>query len=386
MSVSIGSNTPSLLNYLGNANASDNAAAALPSATDTSGSDASTANSSSTVVTLSDAAKAYLAQTTSAPAPTPDAPPTIASRTADARAWFDQQYTSLGISSPILDGQVAVDLSGQSRATLSVVADNTLGQFTKDESAAATTALQGRFNDVIASHVVVARHTGDYASLYAAASDYLDQAGDDEKATAAWKDQKQAVLQGLSAARASFGKAPDTGNADDPVKALLDQTSASAATPASGSTPQALSAIARAALDAQANKAKDNGTELVFSSGRTGQQVDFSSFSNRSLAIVALNTDGSFSKDEAGAAKSELQSRSRSSLLSAFDPTSSSGGGPQASGVALMQQYSSMSSEEKAVLGVSDSYASKIAQSYRTVMSIQNSLGGSAAGGLMSYL
>ena len=70
---------------------------------------------------------------------------------------------------------------------------------------------------------MIARHTGDYASLYAAASDYLDQAGSDEKVTPAWKDQKQAVLEGFAAARASFGKAPVTGNDADPVRALLDK-------------------------------------------------------------------------------------------------------------------------------------------------------------------
>ncbi len=43
----------------------------------------------------------------------------------------------------------------------------------------------------------IARHTGDYASLYQAASDYLDQASDAEKATDTWKAQKQAITDGL---------------------------------------------------------------------------------------------------------------------------------------------------------------------------------------------
>ena len=63
----------------------------------------------------------------------------------------------------------------------------------------------------------------------------------------------------------------------------------------------------RAMLDAQASSARDNGKELVFNSGRkTGQQVDFTEFDNRSLAIAALNADASFSVAEASAAKAEL--------------------------------------------------------------------------------
>ena len=40
------------------------------------------------------------------------------SLTTRARAWFDEQYVALGTSSAMLDGQVAVDFSGQTRATL----------------------------------------------------------------------------------------------------------------------------------------------------------------------------------------------------------------------------------------------------------------------------
>jgi hypothetical protein len=329
------------------------------------------------VVTLSDEAKAHLAKQ----APAADDPPSITTLTTNARAWLDQQYAALGISSAMLDGQVAVDLSGQSRATLSAVANNAQRQFTADEATAATKTLQSRFDDAMAPYVVIARHSGDYASLYTAASNYLDSAGADEKATPAWQNQKQAVQQAIAAATASFGKAPVTNNDADPVRALLNRTSAQ--TPAAaGSSPDALSANARALLDAQASSARDNGKELVFTSGRkTGQQADFTGFDNRTLAIMALNTNGSFSSEEASAAKAELNQRSRSAVLNAFDPKT--GGGAMASSQALLQQYSSMSAEEKKVLGFTDDYASKIAQNYRTMSSIQNTLG--SGSGLASY-
>jgi len=379
VTISVGSNSVSYQAYAGNAygagsvgnNASKGASAPDDPATAAS-------SSASTSVTLSEEAKAYLARNATAQ----DDTPSVATLTANARTWFDQQYASLGISSAMLDGQVAVDLSQQTRATLSVVADNANGQFTPDEKAAAAKALEGRFNDALSLHVVIARHTGDYASLYKAASDYLDNASAAEKATKTWQDLKEAVQDGLAAARVSFGKAPVTGNANDPVKALLAQ--ASAVTPATNSSdPDDLAARARAMLDAQAGSAKDNGKELVFNGGRTtGQQADFSGFDNRTLAIMALNSDASFSTAEASAAKAELNQRTRASLLDAFNPTSGSGAAGMTRG--LLQQYSKMSAEEKSVLGFTDDYANKIMQNYRTMSSVQDKL--SSGGGLAAYL
>jgi len=374
VSISVGSNAASYLSYAGNAYGAGNTASkASPASTDTTD---TSSPSSATSVTLSDEAKAYMARTA---AEADGEQPSVATLATRARAWFDQQYVALGTSSAMLDGQVAVDFSGQTRATLSVIADNGQGQFSTDEVTAATRTLQSRFNDAVSPHVVIARHTGDYASLYAAASDYLDQAGSDEKATAAWKDQKQAVLEGLAAAKASFGKAPVTGNDADPVRALLDK----ARTPTSSSTDSTsdtLATNARAMLDAQADSARDNGKDLVFTGSRqTGQQVDFTDFDNRTLAVMALNADASFSAQEASAAKAELNQRTRRSLVSAFG-----GDGIQANSLALLQQYQKMSSEERSVLGFTEDYANRIVANYRTAASIQNSLG--SGGGLAAYL
>jgi len=389
MSMTVGPSATAAAGYAGNAYGTASAAANSASPTDSTDTSSSSSSSSSTNVTLSDEAKAYLAAHADEAkaylaAQAADDPPSVATLTTNARAWFDQQYASLGISSAMLDGQVAVDLSSQPRATLSVVANNALGKFTTDETAAAAKALQAKFDDAMTPHVVIARHTGDYASLYTAASDYLDQADANEKATPAWQNQKQAVLEGIAAAKGNFGKAPVTNNDNDPVRSLLDRTSVQ--TPAAaGSDPGTPSSNARAMLDAQANKAKDNGMELVFNKGRTGQQVDFSGFDNRTLAIMTLNADASFSAEEASAAKTELNQRTRSGILNAFDPTT--GGGAQASSLALLQQYSAMSPEERKVLGFTDDYANKVMQNYRTMASIQNSLGsGSSSGGLAAYL
>ena len=325
----------------------------------------------SDTVTLSDTAKAYLAtSTTSGTADAPD----LATL---ARAWFDEQYRTLGIASPLIDGQVAVDFTGQSRASLAAVAANAKGLFSLDEQKAAAQALQSRFESAMASHVVLARHTGDYASLYQAASDYLNEAGADERSTVTWKLQNQALAEGLTAASKSWGKAPSTGNADDPISALLAKTTQST-TPTDSSDPASLTAKARELLDAQANKARDNGTELVFDKGRrVGMQADFSQFDNQSLALVALNQDGSFSTEESRAARKELDQRNRATLMTAFDP--SNGGGVAGASLALLSLYSGMSAAEKAALGYGDRMQSQIIQSYRTISMLQQSSANSSS-------
>lgn len=373
MSTAIATYQPSYLNATKNSYA---VAADTPSLAQalSETADDSPSSSPSTTVTLSDQAKAYLAQTSDAA--TTDLP--AATLATNARAWFDQQYDQLGIPSAIIDGQTAVDFTTQSRATLSAVASNAGGLFSNDESLAAAVALQSRFNDAISPYVVIARHTGDYASLYKAASNYMDQAGAAERATPMWQMQRQALLEGAAAAGASPGKAPDTGNENDPVRAFLDNSTQTDSVPAGD-----IAAQARALLDDQINQAKDSGHELVFDRNRkTGQQVDLSPFDNRMLAAVVLNQDASFSSDEVRAAKGELDQRTRTSLLSALK--SSNGTDPSAGSLAMIKQYSSMSAEEKSVLGVTDDLMNRLVQNYRSITTVQNSLSGSL--GMSSYL
>lgn len=327
-------------------------------------------NSPSATITLSDAAKAYVAGTDSAP-PNEKTRGSIA---AEARAWFDRQYRDLKISSAMLDGQVAVDLTGQSRETLSAVASNARGLFSADERAAAGIALQSRFDDAMAPHVVIARHTGDYVDLYQAASDYLEQAGADERATKTWRDQKQAVDRGLAAAKATPGEAPDIRDGNDPVRALLDKASDDASD--SDTSTASVAAKARALLDAQIEDARSNGTDLSFRpSRRTGQQVNFSDFDNRMLAVVVLDPKSEFSSAETRAAKAELDQRTRLAMFNAV----TSGGDSARGNLNLLQTYATMSDEEKSVLGVTEEVTSRVVQNYRKIISIQNALGGAGA-------
>jgi hypothetical protein len=372
----IGINLPSLLTYI-----SDNSAptgTSAPSLAQVLGEVSSTVAQSSTNVTLSDDAKAYLASLANAVSDAGASATTLATK---ARSWFDQQYKDLGTTSAQLDGQTAVDLSGQSRATLSAVAANTNNLFSADETAAATKELQSRFNDAMAPQVVIARHNSDYAGLYDAALSYMDQAGADEKATAAWQARHQALTDGAAAAKLSPGVAPDTGNADDPVAALLASPTASGATSADASI-DSVAANARAMLDDQINAAKDNGTELVFSSARkVGQQVDFSQFDNRTLAAVALNQGSQFSAEEIRAAKAELDQRNRTGIISAINSSDGSG----SSSLAMLQQYANMSAEEKQALGLNDQFANTLIQSYRSTQAMQNIFSQASAPTMTSF-
>jgi hypothetical protein len=371
----IGINLPSLLTYI-----SDNSAptgTSTPSLAQVLGEVSSTVAQSSTNVTLSDDAKAYLANLANAVSDAGASANTLATK---ARSWFDQQYKDRGISSAMLDGKTAVDLSGQSRATLSAVAANTNSLFSADETAAATNELQSRFNDAMAPQVVIARHNSDYAGLYNAALSYMDQAGADEKATAAWQAQHQALTDGAAAAKLSPGVAPDTGNADDPVAALL--ASPTAGTTAAGASIESVAANARAMLDDQINAAKDDGTELVFSSARkAGQQADLSNFDNRTLAAVALNQGAAFSGEEVRAAKAALDQRNRNGILSAIKSSDGSGSGS----LAMLQQYANMSTEEKTALGLTDQFANRLIQSYRSTQAMQSILSQASAPTMTSF-
>jgi hypothetical protein len=380
VTTAVGANTTYASSYAAYG-ASSNTAAATAAKAAAADTDTTTRDANATSVILSDAAKAFLAANGGADAPSVDV------LAANARSWFDQQYGKLGISSAVMDGQIAVDLTGQSRATLSAVASNTGNLFSQDEADAAAKTLDVRFSDAVSPYVVIARHTGDYAAPYDAAMSYLNDAGADEKATDTWKAQYQAVLDGLTAAKATFGKAPDTGNSDDPVAALLG-TTASSASPTGTTAASDVASQARAMLDAQANAARDNGTDLTFDPTRKGgQQVDYTNFDNRSLATIVLNQGGDFSAEETRSAKAELDQRNRTSILAALNG-SQSGSDPRNSSLALLKQYSGMSDEEKAVMGYDKAFVDRVAQNYRTLTSLQGSLGTttSTGGGILSYL
>ena len=74
-------------------------------------------------------------------------------------------------------------------------------------------------------------------------------------------------------------------------------------------------------------------------------------------------------------------------LEAIHDPGEVQARDPRSSSLALLKQYSSMSNEEKAVMGYDDAFVNRIAQNYRTLTSLQGSLGtATSGGGILSYL
>ncbi|MGY2905991.1 hypothetical protein [Bradyrhizobium sp. URHC0002] len=322
-------------------------------------------NSAATNLTLSQAARERLASGT--------ASKDFTTVTSEARAALDALYAAAKVKGPIgADGKATVDLSSLDRRSLFAVATNNAGKFSPDEQKAATTELGNRFDNVLAPAAATSKLTGDFSSLYKAALDYLNGASDEEKATATWSAQRDAVLKGVQATLQNPAVVPDIAN--DPVGAHLSQN------PAGGGTAtQNISTIARkvrATLDAQAKAAAAAGKDLVFDAGRkTGQQADLASLDNRSLAAISLNQDGLFSKQESFAAKQLLGSRSRASILAALNHSQTSGDPSQLS-LGILNAYSSMSSEERQAVNWTPSFRDHAVASYKSTKQILSMLRG----------
>jgi len=322
-----------------------------------------------TNLTLSDAAKAKLASD----AATPD----FTTVTNDARAALDKLYAAAKVTSPVgADGKTTIDLSSLDRRSLFAIATNNGGKFTPDEQKVASTELTNRFNTALAPAAAATSMTKNYTVVYKAALDYLDGASNEEKATATWAAQRAAVLKGFDAAKQKPDTAP-SGISSDPVAAYFVQYPDGSAPSTSTSSFTDVATGARAVLDAQAAAAAADGKELVYDPKRkTGQLVDFSSVDNRSLSAIALNQDQKFSNLETYAAKKELDSRTRASILSSLKQSQQSGDPSQLS-LGILQSYSAMSDEERQASGWTPSFRDNVVQSYKTTSNILSILQGS---------
>lgn len=254
-----------------------------------------------TNLTLSDAAKAKLASE----AKTPD----FATVTNDARAALDKLYAAAKVKGPIVDGKTTVDLSALDRRSLFAIATNNGGKFTPDEQSVASGELTNRFNAALAPAAAATSMTKNYTVVYKAALDYLDGASSEEKATATWSAQRDAVQKGYDAAKQKPDTAPSVSG--DLVAGYL----AKYPDGAPAGTTKTFSTVAtnvRAALDAQASLAAEKGTELVYDPRASSAN---SWISRRSiialLSAITLNQVRSSRTRKSTPAKKELDSRNR---------------------------------------------------------------------------
>jgi hypothetical protein len=328
------------------------------------GSDGSSSSNAATNLTLSDAALARLANASTVK--------DFSTVTSEARTTLDGLYAAAKVTGPLdATGNATIDLSSLDRRSLFAIATNNAGKFTADEQSVASTELNNRFNAALAPAAATTKLTGDFGAVYQAALNYLDGASGEEKATATWSAQRAAVQKGVQATQQNPSTAP-AGIAGDPVAAYLARYP-------NGSTPatQDFSSVAKAAratLDAQARAAAANGKELVYDPSRkTGQLADLSGIDNRSLSAIALNQDQLFSRQESFAAKQELDSRSRASILTALKQSQSSGD-PTKLSLGILNAYSAMSAEERQATNWTPSLRDTAVQSYKSTTQLLSML------------
>lgn len=324
-----------------------------------------TINTPAVNVTLSPAAQAALkAQTDSR---------TIETVVSEARTAITARLKAAGAANALKDGNATIDLSSLDRRTLFAVASNKGGQFPIEQQVVASLTLKARQDSVLASPAAQARLTGDYASLYQAALDHLDTAGPEEKASAAWTQEHDALVEGRKQALARPGLAP-AGIAHDSVAAYMTETG-SAVAGAKTREFGKLAADVRAALDKQYALAFQPDAAKDPNSG----EIDFRRFDDRSLSAIALNKDELFSSHEITQAKAEIRARDSAAIKASYQSTSEDAGG---FGKAMITRYAAMTAEEREAGGwTADIYAKMVElQSARDKLAQMFNADGSLAG------
>lgn len=332
-----------------------------------------TINTPAVNVTLSAAAQAALkAQTDSR---------TLDAVVAEARAQIAAQLKAAKTSSALKDGDATIDLSSLDRRTLFAVASNKGGQFPLDQQVVAALAMKGQHDAALAGPAAQARLTGDYASLYQAGLDQLDAAGPEEKASAAWSQERDALVEGRKQAIARPGLAP-AGIANDSVAAYMAQTGSAVAGAKTRDFGKVASDV-RTALDKQ--------YELAFApeaaKDSTSGEIDFRRFDDRSLSAIALNKDEQFSGHEIAQAKAEIRSRDSAAIKASYQSTSDDAGG---FGKAMITRYAGMTTEEREASGWTPALYGKMVelQASRDKLAQMFNADGSVAGpaSLLDYL
>ncbi|WP_423067271.1 hypothetical protein [Devosia sp. CN2-171] len=302
--------------------------------------------SSATSVTLSDAAKAALAEKD------------FATVTSDARATMDALLAAAKLTSPLKDGALAIDLSKVERRELYAMSTNADQKFTVEEQKAAAIEMQNRFDQALAGPTAVGRVTGAIKGLYTAALAYFDGMGPEEKASATYADQRSALEQMLKTIEADPATLPGA-VANDPIDAYMKRL-------ADGETGE-LRDIGSVAADARA-------TLDAFYKSSGSSKPDYSEFDSRSIAAVALNAGSQFSLTESRAASNEMRTRSASALLQSLKSAGSSTD-PGAFAQNVISLYGAMSPEERSAAGWSDNLYAAAVANYQSASKLGSLLG-----------
>lgn len=305
-------------------------------------------SSAATSITLSDAAKAALAEKS------------FASVVADARAKLTKLLDDAGRKSPLQNGALALDLTSlDSREIYAVASDKS---FTQDEREAAKLEMQRRFEAALAGPLSIAQVTGDYTGLYNAAATFLDALGPEEKASEDWKASRDAVAEGLKQLQQDPKTLPSAGE-DDPVATYIELVELRGTLDQSMAT---LATNARTALDKRYAEIHATGRIPSFKqNSANGTYVDLSGLSSRSLSAIVLDEEGQFSSQEIAAAKSQLRTKSSAVLMAGLKSASQSTD-PTAFSQNVISAFSSLSPEERQAAGWSDKLYEAAVANYST--------------------
>lgn len=299
---------------------------------------------------------------------------TFATVIADAHTHLADVLADTGRTSLLKDGKLDVDLSSFDRRELFAISSNADNTFSVDEQKAASLELQRRFDEALAGPTAVVRVTGDVTKLYTAALEHLESMSEEEQATTDWQNKKAAVENALSRLEADPNTVP-ADIANDPVTDYLDRIDTGDAEAVRDFAD--VTNDARATLDQQYK----NSDAL-----RPGNEVDFSDFSGRSLASVALNNNDLFNDQEVRVAKEEIRTRSGNAIRAAYESSRSSNE-PTALAQNIIAQYGSMSDEERQAAGWTEDFYNTVVSNYETSKRLSEMMGSSSASsGYMSLL
>lgn len=306
-------------------------------------------DSAATSVTLSDAARAALADRD------------LATVLEDARTKLAKLMQDVGRTSPLQGDALAIDLSSLDSRELYALASDKASK--PDDSEAATLEMQRRLEAALAGPLAIANVTGDFTGLYKTAASYFDSLGPEEKASADWKAGRDALTKGLEQLQANPKRFPDAGE-DDPVAlyiALVD-----AKETVGGQSMVTLAANARATLDKRYADAQAAGKPPTFNPYSTrGAVIDLSDLSSRTLSAIVLNEGDQFSADEIKAAQSTMRTKSSATLMAGLKAAGQSGD-PTAFSQNVIAAFSSLSVEERQAAGWSDQLYEAAMANYTT--------------------
>jgi hypothetical protein len=303
-----------------------------------------------TSITLSDAAKAAIAERS------------FADVVSDARTKLTKLLADSDRKSPLQNGALALDMSSLDSREIYAIASDSDSAFATEEREAAKLEMQRRFEAALAGPHAIAQVTGDFTGLYNAAAAFLDTLGLEEKASDDWKASRAAVADAIKKLQSNPATLPDAGE-DDPVATYIKLVETRGALDQSMAT---LATNARAALDKRYAEIHATGRIPSFKQGAPGGTlVDISSLSSRTLSAMVLDTEGLFTAVEVQAAKAQLRSKSSAVLMAGLKSASQSSD-PTAFSQNVISAFSSMSSEERNAAGWSDQLYQAAVANYTT--------------------